>query len=78
MGTDYAPKSPRIGPKTILKKYKTLKFTDKQKIALTFINEKFEIPQLHTSSVNKPAIRNWLVKGLNFNSARVERILKKI
>jgi len=76
MGTDYAPKSPRIGPKTILKKYEEMKLTDKQKNALKFVNAKFKIPKIHTSSVNKPAIRKWVVNELNFNPARVEKILK--
>jgi len=76
MGTDFAPKTPRIGVKTILKKGPEAELTLKQETAKKyFLSEcPFDLKWIHKESFNKEELIKWLVEK-EFNIERLEKML---
>jgi 5'-3' exonuclease len=84
LGCDHAPKTPRVGPKTVLKKYKSIKLTDEQKEAIKIFEKKVKITSIPRSDVKSVAanktkvsvLLDWLV-AKNFNRNRVQKQINK-
>lgn len=87
LGTDFAPKTPRIGEKTVLKKYKDVVLSDEQNIAFNCIFKRkltdVEIDNIVVNNVdNEPfidmekykSLLDWLESVKSFNR---ERIMKQ-
>lgn len=76
LGTDFAPKTPRIGKKTILKKGPEQKLTEKQQIAKEYFKSAcpFDIKKIHKEKKNKELLITWLIEK-NFNKSRLETLL---
>ena len=82
-GCDHCKKTPRIGPKTILKKFREVELNDDQKKATKVFAKTYDIAQLQWNNNNTEIfgdkikitkLLNWLA-GKNFNR---ERILKQL
>lgn len=85
-GCDHCKKTPKIGPKTILKKYKNIELTDEQKKAKSIFNNKYDITKLKWSTLitdsfkNKDKINlliNWL-ESRNFNRNRITKQIETV
>ena len=87
MGTDFAPKVPRVGAKTVIKKIKEKKinWTEEQAEAMgVFIEKpltKFDIPKkdkfkMTTTSVKK--LIEWLVVKQGFKRDRLEKQMEPV
>lgn len=87
LGTDFASKTPRIGPKTVLKKFKDIELNAEQQAAYNnnfsrkLTNEEIlDIKKSITVRDNKPfsnkekyiTLLDWLEKVKNFNRSRIE------
>lgn len=93
LGTDFAPKTPRIGPKTVLKKYKEIELSKEQQDAFdsNFMRKLTdnEIKSIKTSIHNQnrtsfsdekkyETLLSWLELVKNFNRARIEKQFAKL
>ena len=88
LGTDFAPKVPRVGPKTVLKKVLagTIEWTAEQNAAVDMFlaspakmaGIKYEVkkPKRTVESIAK--LRAWLVDVQNFGAARLDKQLAKL
>lgn len=90
LGSDFADKTPGIGPKTVMKKYQTIVLSEAQTKAM---NEKFtrtitnnEVKSIqvnnntHTSFTNKikyDLMLDWLVYEKSYNRDRIDKQFKK-
>ena len=93
LGTDFSPKTPRIGPKTVLKKYNDIELSKEQQDAFdkNFMREitNDEIKSIKTSINNADKksfsdkkkyedLLTWLELVKNFNRARIEKQFAKL
>ena len=84
LGCDFAKKTPKIGPKTVIAKYKNVSLTDEQKKAMVVFNK--DIPSFEIINKDKIAFQDheasrlysWLVEDKSFNPLRVKKWLDKI
>lgn len=91
LGTDFASKTPRIGPKTVLKKYKDVQLSDEQATAYKLFTKKLsedELSSTKQSIVNAgklpftdkkkyTQLLDWLELVKNFNRARIVKQFTK-
>lgn len=77
LGTDFAEKSPRIGIKTVMKKYETTELSNRQKEAFQYFITPPEIPEIQRNVPNFPTLVDFL-KSLDFGKITIERALKKM
>lgn len=91
LGTDFAPKSPKIGPKTVLKKYKDTELSEDQLKAMNCnfkrvltaqeLDEVRKSVQNTNGSFTDPEkytkLLDWLELVKNFNRERIEKQFKK-
>lgn len=87
MGCDFAKKTPRIGAKTVLKKFKTIELTDEQINAFNLFNEIPLIKGLKCHNISKVPFSNkgqlksiitWLVTDFQFSKKRLKKLLNKL
>jgi 5'-3' exonuclease len=86
LGCDYAPKTPGVGAKTVLKKLDTIKLTtvQKKKALTMFMKEPTEDIEVYnldkTPFVNckKDILLEWLVTEKSFSKVRVAKWLDKV
>lgn len=85
-GCDHCEKTPKIGAKTILKKFKEVELTDQQKDAMKVFNKTYDITTLNWNNEDaepfeKPAkidtLLNWLVSK-NFNRERIKKQISAV
>ena len=82
-GTDFCEKTPKLGPKTILKKFNDVELTDSQTKALGLfartdnININIEIINQTEPLGHVEEIINWLVDQKGFSKTRVEGAIQK-
>jgi 5'-3' exonuclease len=82
LGSDFAPKTPGIGPKTIFKKFDSIVITDKQKAAIEQF-EKEPLTDIVVFNLDKEAfvddqhllLIRWLVDERSFSETRMEKML---
>jgi hypothetical protein len=85
LGSDHAPKTPNIGPKTVLKKYKEIELTPDQKKAVSVFTKHIDIETIKINNTHEPgadiiklkALLDWL-EAKNFNRERIRQQLLKI
>lgn len=85
LGTDACKKTPKIGPKTVLKKIDEIEFTECQEKARTEFEKSLDITKLVIRNAEKtPFVNcmseqliNWLVDEKSFNRARIQKMLTK-
>jgi flap endonuclease-1 len=90
LGSDFAPKTPKIGPKSVLKKYKTVELTTEQTNALnTIFNRKItkdELKSMDVKNIDKTPFTNnekykemldWLELVKSYNRERISKQFKK-
>jgi hypothetical protein len=88
MGCDHCPKTPKIGPKTILKKFKDIQLTDDQNNAVKIFESDYDISNLlwsiyDTNIMDKfnpdkiNNLLNWLASK-DFNIERIKTQIKKV
>lgn len=84
-GCDHCAKTPKVGAKTILKKFKTIEITEDQKNAIKIFEKSYDISKLKWNNfdndpfddktkINK--LINWL-EGKNFNRDRIVKQIDK-
>lgn len=82
-GTDFCEKTPRLGPKTILKKFNEIALTDSQKKAIETFSKtdvqdlQIEIFNQTTPLEHEENIITWLVDQKGFSKTRVEAAIQK-
>lgn len=89
LGTDHAPKTSGVGPKTVLKKYKDVELTENQNKAVAVFQKTINIETIKFSNdfgsveicqdknkINK--LIDWLVNTKNFNRDRVKKQVMKV
>lgn len=86
LGSDFADKVPRLGPKTVIKKVKdgNIEYTDKQKEAIEYFKKEVkDIPApvnkhtvMSTKSLDK--LKKWLIEEQSFAADRMEKALTPI
>jgi hypothetical protein len=83
LGCDFAPKTPKIAEKTVLRKFLTVELTDQQEAAMRVFQS---IPDDDIATYNlgkepmgtledRKKLINWLVDEKNFNRERMEKLL---
>jgi 5'-3' exonuclease len=84
-GTDFVPKTPGVGPKTILAKYKNIVLTDEQIAAIkTFEKEPdedistYNLDKTPFVDTNYKLLIEWLVSERSFSKERVIKTLGKV
>ena len=84
LGTDHAPKTPRIGPGTVLKKFKDVELSDEQKSGMCVFSKPFKLTKTNNVDLEKKelyhrinSMLNWLV-AKNFNRERVKKQITKV
>jgi hypothetical protein len=89
LGCDFAPKTPRIGIKTVLKKFKDVVLSDEQNIAFQLFKKELTQDELNNivvyNSTSKPFSNNnkykqlldWLVLVKNYNRDRIVKQFDK-
>lgn len=77
LGSDFAPKTPSIGPKTVLAKYKTIKLTERQQSAFDYLIKKVKISKsdYRENKFNSAELINYLA-GLNFGKKTIDTAIK--
>ncbi len=84
MGTDYCPKTPNVGPKTVFAKYFTINLTKEQKEAFAEFskldNEKINVEIINSNatpfeSTKKQQLIDWLVAEKGFNRELLQKRL---
>jgi flap endonuclease-1 len=90
MGTDFCNKTPGIGPKTVLRKFRTTELTTEQKNAKKLFKKHSDLTKLkwHADPLDGPepfddpvkinALLNWLVNDKGFNRDRVKKQIIKV
>lgn len=86
LGTDFAPKTPRVGSGTVLKKLHELKLTEKQKDARMHFERKPKKSSIIIHNEDKTpfvdcdvnVLLEWLVKEKSFSRSRITNMLKKV
>ena len=90
MGTDFCNKTPGIGPKTVLRKFRTTELTTEQKNAknlfkirsdlteLKWQADPLEGPEPFDDSIKIKSLLNWLVNVKGFNCDRVKKQMIKV
>lgn len=85
LGSDFAEKSDRIGPKTVIKKVKekSIVFSDKQKIAIEYFKKEVNIPKpINTKSTmtkeSLEILKKWLIDDQSFAKDRMESLLQPL
>ena len=90
LGTDFAPKTPKVGPKTVLKKYKSIELTEDQQKAMDLNFKR----RLNNDEIKNIVIKNkdlvpftdmdkyqllldWLQKVKQFNRERIMKLFAK-
>jgi hypothetical protein len=84
LGCDFAKKTPKIGPKTVIAKYKNVSLTDEQKKAMVVFNK--DMPSVDIINKDKVAFEDntadklysWLTEDKSFNPLRIKKWLDKI
>lgn len=84
LGTDFAPKTPRIGPKSVFKKLKTTKLTKKQQQAMNEYDKMITLDQITINNTNEHPYKTkninllieWLQKERNFSKKTIAQRLK--
>ncbi len=90
LGTDFAPKTSKIGPKTVLKKYDSIELTEEQTNALNMnFNRKItkdELKSMDVKNIDKTPFTNkekykemldWLELVKSYNRERISKQFKK-
>ena len=88
LGSDHAPKTPGIGPGTVLKKYKSVKLTEVQDKAIQVFSREVDLSNLtfhgyednitkkeYTDKINK--LIDWLVIEKGFNREKIKNRIDK-
>lgn len=80
LGTDFAPKTKGVGPKTVFTSGKNKKLSTEQEIALTYIQSELPASTIEVSrtSLDKAALIDWLVNDKGFNRERLVKKLKEL
>jgi hypothetical protein len=84
LGCDFAKKTPKIGPKTVIAKYKNVSLSDEQKKAMVVFNK--DMPSVDIINKDKVAFEDntadklylWLTEDKSFNPLRIKKWLDKI
>jgi hypothetical protein len=88
LGSDHAPKTPGIGPGTILKKYKNVELSEEQINAVNVFSKEFNITDLqynghkdiskkeYIEKINK--LIDWLVIKKGFNRDKIQTRINKV
>jgi 5'-3' exonuclease len=78
LGTDFAPKTKGVGPKTVFTSGKNKQLDMEQEVALSYIRSELPLVDVEVSktSLNKNALINWLVESKGFNRDRIVKKLK--
>ena len=77
LGSDHAEKTAGIGPKTVLKKYKTATLTESQTNALKVFTTPYEPVVINKKSLNVNELLDWL-ESKNFNRDRMKKQIEKV
>jgi len=87
LGSDHAPKTPRVGPKTVLRKFKDIELTEEQKNAVKIFNKDVDLTKIEfhnpldeievcLDEIKIKKLLDWL-ESKDFNRDRIkQRILK--
>jgi flap endonuclease-1 len=90
MGTDFCNKTPGIGPKTVLRKFRTTELTDEQKNAKKLFKKHTDLTKLKWQSdplegdepfdnpIKIKSLLEWLVLKKGFNRDRVKKQMIKV
>lgn len=83
LGSDFAPKTAGIGPKSVLKKYKNIDLTTEQKKAIKLFEKQYNISKLKwrngiEDSFDDKGKINKLLEWLRSKNFNIERIRKQI
>jgi hypothetical protein len=87
LGSDFAPKTPGIGPKTILKKINTIVLTDTQEIdGIGTFEKSFDISNLVIKNQDKIEFKDcslndfitWVTEERSFSATRINNALLKV
>ncbi len=87
LGTDFADKSKRVGPKTVMAKFQTIELTDEQKKAVEYIKMPVNLADIDRSNaMNQPfsnvdkyaELLEWLYLVKGFNIGRIKSRVEKI
>lgn len=75
LGTDFAPKTPKIGPKTVLNKFQDIELSERQQQAFELF--KSECPALVRvdSDPDYTELSRWLIEEKSFSAARISKLL---
>lgn len=89
LGSDHAPKTPGVGPKTVLKKLDAIELTEDQQKATKVFDKSLDVSKLKYSNefgdvdvaqdkvkINK--LIDWLVNVKGFNKARITKQIMKV
>ena len=85
LGTDFSPKTPKIGPKTVIKKFKDIELTIEQKKALD-VFKKIPSDNIKSNNINAQPFKNakikllldWLVDERSFSKTRMIKLFSKV
>lgn len=81
LGSDFAPKVPRIGPKTVIKRVlaDNIEFEESQIDAIGYVNSKVDVnvEHLHESDLNEDGLREFLTKR-GFEDSRINMFIEKL
>ena len=86
LGSDHSPKTPGIGPKTVLRKFRNIELTDEQKRALEVFKKPIDISDIKfnnyddsetqdSAKINK--LLDWL-ETKNFSRMRIKTQILKV
>jgi 5'-3' exonuclease len=79
LGTDFCQKSPGVGPATVVKKFRTLEYTDEQKKAqakfMNFKKVKYEFIASNRTTASLDELKTWLTVKQGFNRERLDKML---
>jgi hypothetical protein len=85
LGCDFCDKTKKIGPKTVINKYKSIELTEQQKKAYNYysreLDDNIEIINSNKHqfvNCNKDILIEWLVNEKSFNRTRITKQLEKI
>lgn len=80
LGTDFAPKTKGVGPKTVFTSGKNKQLNIEQEAALLYIRSELPLSDVKVSitSLNKKSLIDWLVESKGFNRDRIVKKLKSL
>ena len=86
LGCDFCEKTPRVGPKTVLKKFETIKLTTEQLKAIEAFKKPIDLANVIYHNKDNLAFKhclhsdllNWLVIERSFSRERIEKQLAKV